>query len=737
MINRILLLVAAQLLALAGTGWGQGFIIPVDNLTAIPKLISQQVAIDVKDQLSTVQVEQEFYNPTKSVIEGIYYFPLPGDAAVSNFSLSVNGGVLTGELLEKEEATRLYDEIVRKNIDPALLEMIGHKFYRVKIFPLQPGERRRLSLAYNQVLRSHDGLVKMVHPLRGNFQSRIATPLWLAEQNGNQEQLAASDFDQEITVKINASGGLKNIYSPTHKIEVVRKTDDFARIRYHGQPTSSNASDFILYYGLNDSDFGLNLLTNRATDNDGYFMMLLSPKVKVPHHEILDKDLIFVLDISASMVGDKLVQAKEALKFCINSLGSNDHFNIIVFSTEAKLFKQELVNAAKFKYEAVDFINRIEAKGGTNINEALLTALDIKGGQSHSPKIVFVTDGLPTVGVKDADEIRRNVKRVNKEKYRIFTFGVGYDVNTQLLDGIAQDGRAVADYIEPDDDIETAISAFYSKISDPVLSGLKIDFGGVEVTDVYPKELPDLFKGSQLTIVGKYKNPATTEITVSGQVNNSKSSFKYNVDFPQRSPEPPQLPQLWATRKIGFLLEQIKLNADQRETKDLIADVVDLSKRYGIVTPYTSYFIHEGEFPQVSRAHETYNPNDQVQFSALTSNVGKQAVSYSKNSRRLQEAETLDTEESPRIRYVGGRSFWKDSHEYWLDLEFKDNDAVLHIQYGSEAYFILLKQYPAVSAYLSLGTKVVFRFMNRFVKIDDQGSAQLTSAGIKTFFENN
>lgn len=724
------------LIALNNVALPQGFIIPSDNIAAIPNLLTHHVAIDVTDQVSKVQIEQEFYNPGKLTIEGIYYFPIPKEATVSAFSLLVDGKELSGELLEKEAAARLYDEIARKNIDPALLEMVDHKFFRAKIFPIPAGERRKIKLTYSQVLSNNDGLVKLVHPLRGNFQSADVPEVFFRSGAAPQSE-TVSGTTEEITVKIRANTALKNIYSPTHKIEIARQTDNFARIQYGGKRGASSAKDFILYYALDDSDFGLNLLTQRTGDDDGYFMMLISPKVKISKADIINKDLIFVLDISASMVGDKIAQAKEALKFCINSLGSSDYFNIILFSTEVKLFKRELVSAATFKYEALDFINHIEAKGGTNINEALLTALDMKSSRSHASKIVFITDGLPTVGVKDVDEIRGNIKRLNVEKFRIFTFGVGYDVNTQLLDGIAQDSRAVSDYIEPENDIETTISGFYSKISEPVLSALELDYGNTEVFDVYPKELPDLFKGSQLTIVGRYKEPMSGQIKLTGQLNETKKSFDYQIAFPKLSDDTPQLPQLWATRKIGFLLEQIKLNPNDQETKSLIVEVVELSKKYGIVTPFTSYFIHEDEPPRITQGNEPWLSAANDHLSITEASVGKTAVSYSKASRRLQETVTFDDKESAGIRYVGGRSFVQDSSSYWRDLEWQKSETPLHIKYGSEAYFTLLKTFPNTASYLAMGTKVIFKFKNKYVKIDEKGSEEITTAGIKSFFENN
>ncbi len=738
--RKIFICAGIALLVINGSVWSQGFIIPSDNTATIPNLLSHTVEIDITDQVSKVQVEQEFFNPGKFTIEGIYYFSLPKDATVSAFSLIADGKELPGELLEKDAAARLYDEIVRKNIDPALLEMVDHKFFRVKIFPIPPGEHRNISLTYSQILSNNDGLVKLVYPLRGNFQSANVPEVFFRHQTVPQnEAISINETSEKITVKIKATTALKNIYSPTHKIEILRQSDNFARIQYAGKRRASAAGDFILYYALDDSDFGMNQLAQRDGDDDGFFMMLISPKVKISKSGIINKELIFVLDISASMVGDKISQAKEALNFCINSLGSNEYFNIILFSTEVKLFKRELVSAASFKYEALDFINHIEAKGGTNINEALLTALDMKSNRSHSSKIVFITDGLPTVGVKDIDEIRRNIKRLNSEKFRIFTFGVGYDVNTQLLDGIAQDSRAVSDYIEPEDDIEITIGGFYSKISEPVLSALELDYGNVEVADVYPKELPDLFKGSQMTIVGRYKNPTSGDITLTGQLNEMKKSFEYSINFPKYAEDSPQLPHLWATRKIGFLLEQIKLNPNEQENKSVIAEVVDLSKKYGIVTPFTSYLINEDEFPRVTQTSEPWlsaGNDGRVQFSATEASVGKTAVSYSKTSRRLQDAVTFEQKESPGIRYVGGRSFVRDSG-YWRDLEWQEPGTPLHIKYRSGAYFVLLKTLPKTAIYLAMGAKVIFKFQKKFVKIDEKGLEEMTTVGIKSFFENN
>ena len=732
----LLVAVVAILAGFNADGWSQGFIIPSDTAATMPVLISNHVMIEIKELVSAVQVDQEFSNSSERTIEGLYYFPIPHETTVSDLSFTVDGKGSQGELFEKEAASLLYDKILRRQIDPALLEMVGHDFFRVKLDPVLAKQDIKISLRYQQILKNNDGMVRLLHPFRGKWA--YESPILLEDNAHAYKELPA--VNEEIVITISSTTAIKNIYSPTHKIDVVRKHDTYAQVYYGGERTAWAAADFVLYYGLDDVDIGLNLLAYREDGRDGYFMILLSPKVRIPNHEILRKDLILVLDVSASMVGEKLGQAKDALRFCISSLGNNDNFNIIVFSTEAKLFKRGLVNAGQFRYEALDFINRLEAKGGTNINESLLTALDMQSGRSQSPKIVFITDGLPTVGVKDADEIRRNVKRLNRQRYRIFTFGVGYDVNTQLLDGIAQDSRAVADYIEPAEDIETAISTFYNTISDPVLSSPQLDYGSNEVEEIYPRDLPDLFKGSQLTIIGRYKNTGPSEIKLTGSLNEATRSFKYQVSLPQNADEIQQIPQLWATRKIGFLLEQIKVNHGQGN-QSLIDEIVDLSRAYGIMTPYTSVFVNESNFPQLTQIyHEpddaNGSDNTSVLYSVLKASVGKPAVSYSKTSRKLQEVERLGDKNFPGIRYAGGRSFVYDSGGYWQDLEYGESEGTVHIKYRSEAYFRLLKEYPKTARYLSLGPKIIFRFNNKFVQIDEKGLQEPPENGIKELFKN-
>lgn len=458
----------------------QGFIIPPPIRPPhhpLPKLTEHRVEVKIIDQVARVEVHQVFYNESNRPIEGTYYFPLPKGATVSDFKMVADGKVLSGELLEKSKARKIYEDIVRRQLDPALLEYVDHNLFSAKIFPIPPHKERKIVLEYSSLLKLDGDIVQFTYPLRGQIASRGQwSPPTISsdERNRNrpdEENKRSSPIDQIVSIHLQSKIPLKNIYSPSHDVEMIKTDDNHARINYEGKRKKSSDT-FVLYYSFSRSDFGLNLLTYRPEENEnGFFMLLISPKTEISKNEILKKDILFVLDTSGSMEGEKIGQAKEALKYCIQHLNSEDRFNLITFSTETKLFKQKLVSASEYQRDALRYIDRIDAKGGTNINDALTETLSMEYETSRPVSIVFVTDGLPTAGETDIGNIIKNVSENNKNKVKIFTFGVGYDVNTVLLDRIATSNRSVSDYIEPNENIEQKISTFYDKIRHPVPHG--------------------------------------------------------------------------------------------------------------------------------------------------------------------------------------------------------------------------------------------------------------------------
>ena len=578
----------ALIIFFGGTAYAQGVIIPQEchRCPPLPRPIPQpiprvlniksvKITIKVDSQVATTKVEQVFENASPHRLEGLYFFPIPESASLSDFAIYDGDKRMAGEIVEKAKARQIYNEIVRRQIDPGLLEYVGKDLFQASVFPIEPRSTKKIDLTYTQVLKSEGGTVSYRYEL-GSGRRIQPQPI---------REIAAS-------VEINSPIDMKNIFSPSHKISVSKDGERRARLSFEGKGEDTQ-KDFLLYYSLSEKDFGLSLLTHREPGKDGYFLMLVSPKSNISDQERVAKDIVFVLDTSGSMSGEKIDKAKAALKFGVESLSVRDRFNIISFSGEDHLMKAGLIAAdSAGKQTGLKFIENLRAEGGTNINDALVSAFKQFQSGERPAMVVFLTDGLPTVGTTDVKQIIKNAMEANRANVRLFSFGVGYDVNTNLLDKISADNRGTSDYIEPQEDLEVKVSNFFARVNYPVLSDLKLDFGGAETELIYPRAMGDLFKNSQLILIGRYKNnvnSATVKLT--GKMGTREQIFTFaSQSFPSERSDNQFLPRLWATRRVGYLLEQIRLNGENTEVKD---EIIGLGTRYGIVTPYTSFLVTE------------------------------------------------------------------------------------------------------------------------------------------------
>ncbi|MEM6527985.1 MAG: VWA domain-containing protein, partial [Chloroflexota bacterium] len=443
--------------------------------------------------------------------------------------------------------------------------------------------------------------------------------------------------EMRVTVNVDSNEPLRNVYSPTHNIALAEDNNTFSAGFEAASYTPDG--DFVLYYGIESDDISVNLLSYReSAEDDGFFMMLMQPPIASPD-EVVNKDVILVVDQSGSMDGEKWSQAQDAADFVLNRLNPGDRFNAVVFSTGWRVFGNGLEPASNAE-EASRWIYSMGSGGGTDINGALLTALDMADAERPTT-ILFLTDGLASEGITDADTILRNLQGAAGNNVRIFTFGVGYDVNTFLLDRISSEFRGASSYVQPGESIEAEVSTLYGKIASPVLTDVELEFDGVRTDLIYPfGQLPDLFAGEQLTIVGRYRTGVPdASITLSGMVNNEPAVFNYDdMRFRERAGGEIFIARLWATRRIGDLLTQIRLNG---ESPELVDAVVDLSLEFGIITPYTSFLIEEDDILSQSgreRAAEQFQPTAQ----AMSQNAsGGQAVADADNVLRQASVDNL------------------------------------------------------------------------------------------------
>jgi Ca-activated chloride channel family protein len=643
-----------------------------------------RVDVTIEDQVAITHVDQVFVNEHAWEAEGTYVFPLPEGATVSRFVMWVDGEPIEAEVLKADQARAIYEDIVRRRRDPALLEYVGRDTVRARIFPIPPGEERRIELEYTQVLPIENGLVHYVYPL-------------------NTERFSARPLEEcVIRVAVRSSQPIRALYSPTHQDRLFVERDGEYRATVGYEETDVlPEDDFELIYTVSPEDVGLSLLTYREPPDDGFFLLLVAPTVEAKR--VIPKDVLLVLDTSGSMEGEKIAQAKEALTYVLRHLNPEDRFNVIAFSTGLRTYDRGL-RPASDAAAAIAWTERLEAVGGTDIHRALLEAL-AHVDPERPTVLIFITDGLPTEGVTELPQILSDVADAAPHNVRLFPFGVGDDVNTALLDTLAEQHRGTTGYIRPHETIDEEVSTFYAKVNAPVLADIALDFGHAPVSDVYPDPLPDLFAGTQLVLVGRYRNSGPTSITLTGAVEDGQARYEYEGTFRAEGGNP-FIARLWAARKIGYLLTQIRLHGEREEWVDA---VVELSTRYGIMTPYTSFLIQEDLWTDGGREEAV------DEFLALPSPPaeGAPAVEMADTEARLRGAEAVSGALVPQevthlLRQAGGRTFvLRDG--VWTDTTFDPERLVpVQVEFGSPAYFDLLAGHPSWGEYLAIGSRVLF-----------------------------
>jgi Ca-activated chloride channel homolog len=527
---------------------------------------SEQIKVDITDQIAKTYITQTFSNDTDRNLAGTYLFPLPEDTTFSSFSLHIDGKPVEGKILEAQEARTQYEAIVRSMVDPGLLEYADYKTVRARIFPIPAHGIKKVELEYTQILHAENGMLKYRFPLKAEGET--------------------SPIDEvKIDAKLSSKQGLRTIWSPTHSITTNRGDNNQAKIAMLAHDSIPD-KDFLLYYSVSNKELAANLLTHKNEGEDGYFLLTLTPPVQ--SKEVIGKDIVLVADTSGSMQGDKIVQTKKALKYIVEALSPADKFSIVQFSTDVESFKPQVVPATpENKKAAVAFIDELEARGGTNISDAMHTGLTMLNQVSERPAyVVLMTDGEPTVGETNVSALLKSI--APKRDTRIFDFGVGYDVNTKLLNRLAEDHHGTAQYVEPSENLETALSGFYQKIKSPVLSNVSIAYDGITVKDTYPREVKDIFAGSQVLLLGKYKTGAKATVSLTGKVNGIAKAYSFPLNFENNSADHTYLPRLWAMRRIGHLTQVAQENGDNKEVVD---EIVSLSKKYGIISNYTSFLV--------------------------------------------------------------------------------------------------------------------------------------------------
>ncbi|PYP47010.1 MAG: hypothetical protein DMD50_05805 [Gemmatimonadetes bacterium] len=680
---------------------------------AIEKVRSA-VQVTVTGRAARVTVEEWFRNGGALLDEASYLYPLPGEAVFSDFSLWQGDRELKGEPMDAAQARAIYEEIVRRKRDPALIELAGHGLLRARVFPIGAGETRKITLRYTQML------------------DRVGDAWRFRYTAGTGAGAAASS---SFRMQVDSAARFGDPYSPTHRLSTSRSDDRILLTL----ADSNTRGDLELFLPLTRNLVGMSLVTSQPVGEDGFFMLLLAPgRTETPS---LRRDLVAVLDVSGSMSGDKLDQAKAALAQLLGTLRSGDRFRVVTFGSGVRRYAVGWTDVSADNVRAAqEWVRRVDTDGGTNIAGALTEAFAEPPADGRLGVVVFLTDGMATVGETDPERIADQAER-GRGPFRVFAFGIGYDVNTYLLDRLTERARGVTEYIRPGGDIEQAVGSLAAKVASPVLTDLAVRADGVELYDLQPHTLPDLFGGDELVVFGRYRGagspkgvpdgPGERVVTVTGRRSEREERFSTGARFGSEQPGTDYIQQLWAARKAGALSSDIRLHGQNPE---IVNELKRLALRYGILTEYTSYLVQEPNQVVNNRLMREYRapaPQDQAGADAVQRSRAEKALSGSLHLEAVVVTAAADSVSARgaamqnRTQRIGGRMFvWRDS--VWTDIAHGDSLRVVRVVAYSDAYFALLRALPELVQPATLEPAVLVAGRRVSIKIEAGGKTTWT-----------
>lgn len=742
----------------------QGWIIPrlpirppvcEDKCIAFPVALertSSNVRATLADHVLRYEVEETFRNRGGTVQEADYMYPLPAGAAFQELQLSINGQLVSGEIMDAGRARSTYEEIVRRQRDPALVEWMGYGLLRARIFPINPGEEKRVVLRF-QVIAPREGDAIRVDYQRGSGRA-------LASAGSYTHDTRESSFTLHYP-----KNGRCNAYSPTQELQSRSSSGSECVVDVGGE----GAAITILIPSPRSDRAAISMLANAPGNEDGFALITLTPPAG--RTATVPRDITFVLDVSGSMSGRKMEQARAAGKQLLGTLTREDRFRMIDFSSDVRTFRDDFVDANPANIEAATrYLNDLQANGGTNIDGALDLALappryregdDDEYAHSASRRasgrlslVLFVTDGEPTVGERDPAAIAAHAARLRGSQ-RVFTFGLGADVNAQLIEQLALEGHGTAQFVRPDEDVERAVGLVASRLTSPIASDLRVSVqcSGegecVRLVHALPEGAVDLFSGQDLVLLTRYTGNGRARLTFDGRSATGAVHWESAVDFPDHDRDNAFVPRLWATRRIGWLSAARRQNGPSPELDD---ELRTLGERYGIPTELTSYLVQEPQLAD-NRIHirgmasgSAFNappasaPADKFE-SARKATVQREAKSVAAMDSMVLgsivitgEGTAAKDDRVDAARRAGDHLFVHRGGR-WTDVAFREGMKVVRVKPFTPAYFALLDAIPELRVSFAVGEKVLVAGRHIAVEVSSDGAEQLGDAELRTLKE--
>src|ERR1700741_3038127 len=550
---------------------------------------SSDVRVNLVDRVLRYEITETFVNRGSRVGEADFMFPLPKGAAFQDLKLSINGELVSGETMSADQARQIYEDIVRRQRDPALLEWMGYGLLRARIFPIAPGEEKKVVVRF-QTVAEREGDALRIDYFRGLRTNQVAM--------GQQPEGRVTFL---LTYPNDPMYG--TAYSPTHSSFEQRYGSQSYDDNY-GEDVrfASSSRGSVRRFEVRDArgevtllipirrttSAAISLLANAPGNDDGFALITLSPPAVRPRP--VPRDVTFVIDGSGSMSGQKMEQARSAGKQLLRTLSPMDRFRLIDFSSDVRAFRDDFSMATNENIRAAErYLDDLDAQGSTNISGALDEAMSARVQNGRLPIILFLTDGRPTVGERNPTAIAASVARQRGPR-RLFTFGVGADLNVSLIEQLALEGRGTASFVRPEESVERAVGIVASRLTSPLVTDVRVRADGVRLLKMHPSGPVDIFAGEDLVLLARYDGSGNATIRFEGQTTSGPVSWASRVYFPERSRENPFVARLWATQRVGNLSAEKRKNGGSREIDD---EIRDLGDRFGIPTEFSSYLVVE------------------------------------------------------------------------------------------------------------------------------------------------
>ena len=680
------------------------------------------VRVELVDHVLRYEVEERFVNRGGIVGEADYLFPLPANAAFQDLKLSVNGELVSGETMNAGQARGIYESIVRAQRDPALVEWMGHGLLRARIFPINPGDEKRIVVRFQSVA-PREGDALRIDYFRGG-----------APGTTNVRDDGTSSF----ALSYRAGNDLGTPYSPTHQLDI-HNAGNRVDVAVRG-----DAKDVtLLVPARRPTDAAITALAYAPGNEDGFALITVTPPA-APREDAIPRDITLVLDVSGSMAGRKVEQARAAGRQLLATLRPADRFRLIDFSSDVRTFQNEFVPATDANIrQASRYLDALDASGGTNIEGALREAVRPAITEGHLPIVLFLTDGEPTVGETQPDRLAAIASDANArsgETRRIFTFGLGSDVNVSLLETLALEGRGTSQFVRPDESVERTVGIVASRLVGPVLTDVRIRVeGDPRLSKMLPSQPSDLFADHDLVALARYSGHGEARVVVEGNRRGTPVRWTSTVQLPDRERDNQFVSRLWAAQRVGYLSAEKRKHGGSQEIDD---EIRALGERYGIPTEFTSYLVTEpqlavnrrGVMAPAMSAPAAMRVADQKFELAKTSAAQRAAsnIAVLDSLKASAAASDMTRGTSATTRRIDARTFaLRDG--VWTDLRFRAGMETIIIKPYSKAYFDLLTQLPELRPSFALGNRVIVVGKSLAISLDDaKGVAELSDATRKT-----